>query len=139
MPKRQFWWMVGFAVLLCMACMAVDAAIDYESVTIKEILDGNSTFMGKAVAIEGTIAKECQGRGCWFLLDDGNASIFVDLKANNFTIPLNVTGSKAKVYGNVSALEDKKLVLKLDIGDPYVIAKKVELTGEFNSPLIFKG
>lgn len=138
MLKRQFGWIVGFAILLCMVCTAVQAAINYESVTIKEIQEGNSTFMGKAVTIEGEIVKECQGRGCWFILDDGTGSLLVDLKSNNFTIPLNMTGNKAKVYGNVTAVGEKKL-LTFNPGTPYVIGKIVELTGEFKSPLIARG
>ncbi len=138
MSKKQLGLIVGFVIILCMACMAVQAAIDYESVTIKAIQDGNKTFIGKPVAIEGKIVKECQGRGCWFVLDDGTGSLLVDLKPNNFTIPLNLTGSMAKVYGNVTAVGKKKL-LTFDPGTPYVIGKKVELTGEFKSPLVATG
>jgi hypothetical protein len=138
MLKRQLGYIVGFVLLLCMACAAVQAAIDYESVTIKEIQDGNTTFMGKAVAIEGEIVKECPSRGCWFVLDDETGSLLVDIKPNNFTIPLELVGSKAKVYGNVTAVGEKKK-LTFDPGTPYVIGKKVELTGEFNSPLIATG
>jgi len=138
MFKKQFGLIVGFVIILCMGCMAVQAAIDYESVTIKEIQEGNSSFIGKAVEIEGDIVKECPGRGCWFVLDDGTGSLLVDLKPNNFTIPLNLAGSKAKVYGNVTAVGKKKL-LTFDPGTPYVIGKKVELTGEFKSPLVATG
>lgn len=136
MSMKLFVCTIGMMILLC---MAVQASIAYEDVSIKEILDGNSSYLGKSIVAEGTIAKECQGRGCWLLLVDGNSSIFVDLSPNRFTIPLNMTGSKAKVYGNVSALEEKKLLLGLDPGVPYIIGKKVELTGEFNSPLIATG
>ncbi len=138
MHKRQFYWIIGFAMILGMACLAVAATVDYKSVTIKEIQEGNSTFMGKAVTIEGEIVKECKGRGCWFVLDDGTGSLLVDLKPNCFTIPLNLDGSTAKVYGNVTAVGAKKL-LTFDPGTPYVIGKKVELTGDFKSPLIATG
>ena len=138
MIKKQFGWIVGFAILVCMACMAVQAAVNYEQVTIKEIQDGNSTFIGKAVEIEGKIIKECPSRGCWFVLDDGTGTMLVDLKPNNFTIPMNLEGITAKVYGNVTVVGEKKK-LTFDPGTPYVIGKKVELTGEFNSPLISTG
>ncbi|HQI92325.1 MAG TPA: DUF4920 domain-containing protein [Methanotrichaceae archaeon] len=138
MSRKQISWAVGFAALLCISCTAVQAAIEYENVTIKEIADGNSTFLGKAVVIEGDIIKECQGRGCWFILDDGTGSVFVDLKPNNFTIPLNLIGSKARVYGNVTVEEERRLPI-FDPGTPFVIGKRVELMGKFNSPLVVTG
>ena len=66
MQKNGLYWITGIAILLCMACAAVQAAdINYELVTIKEIMDGNSLSSGRAVQIEGTIEKECPARGCW--------------------------------------------------------------------------
>jgi len=139
MLKNRLYWMVGIAVLLCMACTAVQAAgVDYEKATIKEIMDGSSPYLGKAVQIEGTIEKECPGRGCWLVVNDGTGSLLVDLKPNNFTMPLSLVGSTAKVYGNVTVVGEKKK-LTFEPGTPYVIGKKVEISGEFKSPLVVTG
>jgi uncharacterized protein YdeI (BOF family) len=139
MQKEHLHRMTVIAAILCMTSVAVQAAgIVYDETTIKEITDGNSTFLGKAVEVEGNITQECPGRGCWFILDDGTGSILVDLKPNNFTMPMNLDGSWAKVYGNVSAVAGKKR-LTFEPGSPYIIGKKVEITGEFKSPLVVQG
>ncbi len=79
MQKNGLYWITGIAILLCMACAAVQAAdINYEKVTIKEIMDGNSLSSGRAVQIEGTIEKECPARGCWLVVNDGTGSLLVD-------------------------------------------------------------
>lgn len=131
--------MLGFAVLLLMACAAVQAAdTNYEKVSIKDVLDGGSSFMDKAVQIEGKIIKECPGRGCWMVLDDGTGNLLVDLKPNNFTMPLNLVGNMAKAYGTVTVVKGTKK-LTFEPGTPYVIGKKVEISGEFTSPLVVTG
>lgn len=139
MPKNGLYLIVGIAILLCMACIAVQAAgIDYEKATISEIMEGSSPYQGKAVQIEGSIDKECPGRGCWLVINDGTGSLLVDLKPNNFTMPLNLVGNIAKVYGNVTVVGEKKK-LTFEPGTPYIIGKKVEISGEFKSPLVVTG
>lgn len=139
MKGRTLLLTLGLAIFLCMACIVVQASEDdYERVTVKEVMEGNSTFMGRAVELEGTIAKECPSRGCWLVLDDGTGSILVDLKPNNFTMPLNMTGKAARVLGNVTAVGEKRK-LTFDPGTPYVIGKRVEISGEFDGPLVSTG
>lgn len=139
MPREVLHWMLGFAVLLLMACAAVQAAdTNYEKVSIKDVLDGGSSLMDKAVQIEGKIIKECPGRGCWMVLDDGTGNLLVDLKPNNFTMPLNLVGNMAKAYGTVTVVKGTKK-LTFEPGTPYVIGKKVEISGEFTSPLVVTG
>lgn len=139
MPRKKLYQIFGFAALLFMACMCVQAAdVSYETVSIKDILEGGSAYMDKPVQVEGEIIKECPGRGCWFVLDDGTGSLLIDLKPNNFTMPLNLVGSTAKAYGSVSVVKDKKM-MTFEPGSPYIIGKKVEITGEFTSPLVVTG
>jgi len=124
MQKNGLYWITGIAILLCMACAAVQAAdINYELVTIKEIMDGNSLSSGRAVQIEGTIEKECPARGCWLVVNDGTGSLLVDLKPNNFTMPLNLIGNTAKVYGSMAIVGEKKK-LTFEPGLPISSAKK---------------
>ena len=57
--------------------------------------------------------------GCWFILNDGTASIYVDILPSNFVIPQK-SGEDAKVYGEVT----------LKNGDPMIIGKMVKIGGE---------
>jgi len=83
-------------------------------VKIADILGKPESYQGQAVVVEGKIIAEC-GSGCWFTLNDGTGTVYVDLKPNNFVIPQK-RGAVAKVYGEVV----------IENGDAYIIGKKVE-------------
>lgn len=85
---------------------------------IQDIIKDEPAYDSKMVVIEGKIVTEC-GSGCWFIVDDGTASIYVDILPSNFVIPQK-RGSNAKVYGNVTTKD----------GDPMIIGKIVEIGGE---------
>lgn len=89
-----------------------------ESVEIQDIIEDTSAYEGKMVVIEGKIETECPS-GCWFIVDDGSASLYVDILPNNFVIPQK-RGSEIKVYGEVTTQD----------GDPMMIGKIVEIDGE---------
>jgi hypothetical protein len=137
--KNSLYWIVGSAILLCLVCAAVQAAqSDYENLTIKEILNKSTAYSGKGVSIEGNITSECPMRGCKVTINDTTGDLLVDLAPNNFTIPLNLVGHKAKVYGNVT-IADNSTKLSVEPGNPYIIGKRVEISGEFQSPLVSTG
>ncbi|MDD1761028.1 MAG: DUF4920 domain-containing protein [Methanothrix sp.] len=139
MTQKVLCGIIGLFALLSLAVMAVSASDSgYENVAIKDVLNKSSDYLGKGVAIEGNITRECGGRGCWITVDDGTGVLLVDLKPNNFTIPLNQVGNNAKVYGNVTLIEGKKK-LTFEPGSPYVIGKKVEITGDIKQPLVSTG
>ena len=94
------------------------AELKAEEVKISEILENETAYHGKMVVVEGKIELEC-GAGCWFVLDDGTGSIYVDILPNNFAIPQK-SGEDARVYGEVT----------LKNGDPQIIGKMVEIGGE---------
>ena len=52
---------------------------------------------------------EC-GSGCWFFLNDGTGTIYIDLLPNNFAIPPMV-GSRVTVEGVVRAESGDVLIL----------------------------
>lgn len=85
-----------------------------EIVKINYILGSPSDYYGQAVVVEGKIIAEC-GSGCWFILDDGTGTIYVDLAPSNLVIPQK-QGAFARVYGNVAQKG----------GDTYLIGEKVE-------------
>lgn len=113
-------------ILLSLGAMILQGALAKEeplelknaSVKIQDILENQSAYLGKTVVVEGRIDNEC-GSGCWFILDDKTASIYIDIKPSNFVIPQKM-GSNVKVYGKVTTSD----------GDPEIIGKMVEIDGE---------
>ena len=124
--------MVGFKGLVrALVLLGVVAAVVYSvqakdepaelkstAVNIQDIIGDEAAFHDKMVVIEGTIAEEC-GSGCWFIVDDQTARIYVDINPSNFVIPQK-RGSEIKVYGEVTTQD----------GDPMMIGKIVEIDGE---------
>lgn len=81
---------------------------------ISDILDKPENYQGQAIVVEGKIISEC-GAGCWFTLDDGTGTIYVDLAPSNLVIPQK-RGAFARVYGQVVR----------EGSDTYLIGTKVE-------------
>jgi outer membrane protein assembly factor BamB len=81
---------------------------------IADILEKPENYQGQAVIVEGKIITECPS-GCWFTLDDGTGTVYVDLNPSNLVIPQK-RGAEAKVYGKVV----------IENGDAYIIGSKVE-------------
>jgi len=81
---------------------------------IGDILGSPESYEGEAIIVEGTIVSEC-GSGCWFTLDDGTGTIYVDLAPSNLVIPQK-RGAFATVYGQVVRQGS----------DAYLIGTKVE-------------
>jgi hypothetical protein len=94
------------------------AELKQDEVKISDILENETTYHAKMTVIEGKIELEC-GSGCWFVLNDGTGSIYVDILPNNFVIPQK-SGEDARVYGEVT----------LKNGDPQIIGKIVLIGGE---------
>jgi len=83
-------------------------------VKISDILSKPDNYKGQTVVVEGKILSEC-GSGCWFTLNDGSATIYIDLAPSNLVIPQR-RGFKARVLAEVTEAK----------GDIYLIGKKVE-------------
>ncbi|MGB5101103.1 MAG: hypothetical protein WBN94_10970 [Methanothrix sp.] len=123
----RFGTITGSLLLLLLTSLAMQtviakdepAELKAEEVKISEILENETAHHGKMVVVEGKIELEC-GAGCWFVLNDGTGSIYVDILPNNFAIPQK-SGEDARVYGEVT----------LKNGDPQIIGKMVEIDGEF--------
>lgn len=94
------------------------AELNNESVKIQDIVQNEKAFDGKMVVIEGRIDDEC-GSGCWLIVNDDTASLYVTIRENNIVIPQK-RGSQVKVYGEVTTIN----------GDPAMIGKIVEINGE---------
>lgn len=83
-------------------------------VKIGDIMGAPENYQGQAVVVEGKIISEC-GAGCWFTLNDGTGTIYVDLAPSNLVIPQK-RGAFARVYGKVVR----------EGGDTYLIGTRVE-------------
>ena len=81
---------------------------------IGDILEKPESYEGQAVIVEGKIVSECPS-GCWFTLNDGTGTIYVDLAPSNLVIPQK-RGAFATVYGRVVR----------ERSDTYIIGTKVE-------------
>jgi uncharacterized protein YdeI (BOF family) len=88
-------------------------AAQARAVKIADILKDPAAYNGTAVAVQGKIAGEC-GSGCWFMMDDGTGTLYVDLAPNNFVIP-QISGTTVVVHGTINVTN----------GDPTLIATKV--------------
>jgi len=79
---------------------------------IREILNASSQYKDKEVLISGKIISEC-GSGCWFFIqDENNDVIYVDLAPAKFAIP-QLIGKEVLVYGKVKENQIIGLGVKL--------------------------
>jgi hypothetical protein len=136
MNRRHFICIAGVLGLFCLAALAPVSGLNDRPVELKDeasnirgIIDNESAYHDKWVVIEGKIATQCPG-GCWFVVDDETAKIFVTIGPNNFTIPQKV-GSGIRVLGNVTDAKAEEIhgnfVLKE--GMAYMIGKILEIDG----------
>lgn len=117
-------WMAGF-ILLCVLALILQAAqateepaeLKGESVKIQDIVQSPTSYEGKNVIVEGKIDTECPA-GCWFIVNDESASLYIDILPSNFVIPQKA-GSAVKVYGQVTTKDN----------EPMMIGKIVEIDG----------
>jgi uncharacterized protein YdeI (BOF family) len=82
-------------------------------VSIGDIIKNPAAYNGTTVAVQGKITNEC-GSGCWFMVNDGTGTLYIDLAPNNFAIP-QLQGSSVIIEGNIV----------ISNGDPTLNAIKV--------------
>jgi hypothetical protein len=119
-------WLTGALILLCMTALLAQAVQAKEetaelqgaAVKIQDIIQDVPAYEGKMLLIEGKIETECPA-GCWFIVNDGSASLYIDIFPSNFVIPQE-TGSKVKVYGEVTTKDN----------DPMMVGNIVEINGD---------
>jgi uncharacterized protein YdeI (BOF family) len=108
----------GSLLLLLLTSLAMQTVLAKdEAAELKTEEENETAYHGKMVVVEGKIELEC-GAGCWFVLNDGTGSIYVDILPNNFAIPQK-SGEDARVYGEVT----------LKNGEPQIIGKIVKIGG----------
>jgi len=78
-------------------------------VTVQDILL-QPQLMDKKVTVQGTVYTQCESNGCWFVLKDDTAQIYIDLSTNNFQLP-PMPGRKVKATGTVTARQNNLLLI----------------------------
>jgi hypothetical protein len=78
-------------------------------VTAQEILL-QPQLVGQKVTVQGTVYTQCSSNGCWFVLQDGTAQLYIDLSTNNFELP-PMPGRQVKVTGTVTASQKNLLIV----------------------------
>ncbi|MEQ8186857.1 MAG: DUF4920 domain-containing protein [Candidatus Eremiobacterota bacterium] len=90
------------------------------AVTIKELQSNKNKYLGKTVKIEGTITEVCQHMGCWFNVNDGTGTIYVDLGMRGYFIPDDGTGP---IYVDLSM--GKYMTIPRDSAKSHVIVEGI--------------
>ncbi len=94
------------------ATKAAQEKLEIERVV--DLLNRPERYKDRSVTIEGKIVSQCNA-GCWFILNDGTGTIYVDLSPSNLTIPQK-RGAIVKVHGRVIHKN----------GDIYLVSERVE-------------
>jgi hypothetical protein len=76
-------------------------------VSLASVLATPDAFAGKTVAVEGTVRRACQKKGCWMELaaTDSGPGMRVTFKDYGFFVPLDSAGQTARVEGTVKVAE----------------------------------
>ncbi|MFA6078747.1 MAG: hypothetical protein WC779_03265 [Candidatus Omnitrophota bacterium] len=82
-----------------------DRVMNRNMTPINDIISDQGRYDGKDVTVKGKIDIEC-GTGCWFILKEGAATLYIDIEPAGFAIPQKV-GRNAVVEGVISVVEGK--------------------------------
>ena len=82
---------------------------DAATTPVTDILADPASFGDDTVKIEGEIVGECPS-GCWFTLEDGAATIHVDIAPHGLAIPQKV-GSTVTVEGEVVVRDGRTMLI----------------------------
>jgi hypothetical protein len=97
-----------------------------EVTPLSEVLRDPEAHAGAPLLISGRVADVCQKKGCWTVLQDGEASVRVRFADYGFFLPTDCQGEQAWVEGNVvirtlSEKEARHYEAESSNGDPDAI------------------
>lgn len=119
MPKTKISRLLLFALPLLLTAVAllgcgqekygtgIDAAAP--KVAVRDIFL-QPQLMGRKVTVEGKVFTQCESNGCWFVLQDETAQIYIDLSTNNFELP-PMPGRQVAATGTVTAFQNNLLLI----------------------------
>ena len=67
---------------------------------VGELIAHPTQFLGKTVAVEGTISAQCKSMGCFFFFRSGKSALRVDLQEIAMHAPMR-EGRRARVEGQI--------------------------------------
>lgn len=67
-------------------------------------------LMDQRVTVQGKVYTQCETNGCWFVLQDDSAQIYIDLSTHNFELP-PMPGRQVQVTGTVSTFQNNLLLI----------------------------
>jgi hypothetical protein len=67
---------------------------------VAELIANPTRFLGKTVAVEGTISAQCKSMGCFFFFRSGKSALRVDLQEIAMHAPMR-EGRRARVEGQI--------------------------------------
>ncbi len=73
----------------------------YEKVALNDLLSGIDRYRDRKVAIEGSILRVCQGRGCWVEVSDGSTKLIAKSIAHDVLLPMDCAGDEIQVMGRL--------------------------------------
>jgi uncharacterized protein YdeI (BOF family) len=100
----------GAIIIMSAGCLSPTAENTGTGTPVKigDILKDPASYKGTSVVVTGKVVNQCPS-GCWFFVDDGTGSLYVDLLPGNFVIPPMV-GSRVTVEGTIQ-VEGKDVTL----------------------------
>ena len=67
--------------------------------SIKTVIDANSTYLGKDLVVRGKVDRLCVKKGCWLNLGDNKDFVRVTFKNYGIFVPSNFLGKEVAVKG----------------------------------------
>ncbi|MDF1614137.1 DNA-binding protein [Desulfurivibrio dismutans] len=67
-------------------------------------------LLNQKVTVQGTVYTQCESNGCWFVLQDDTAQIYIDLSTNNFELP-PMPGRRVQATGTVTTFQNNLLLI----------------------------
>lgn len=71
------------------------------TVTMADALSRPEDYKGMEIVLEGKVAKVCQNKGCWMVLDDGERDVRLTFKDYKFSVPKDCAGKTVRAQGAV--------------------------------------
>lgn len=81
----------------------IDKAL--EPKTLAQVLQTPDTFLENDFALEVPVKKVCQKKGCFFVAQEGPATIRVEFKDYDFFVPTDIAGKTVTLVGRLKERE----------------------------------
>ena len=70
-------------------------------IELTALLDNTDQYLGRPVSVSARVAQVCQKKGCFFIAQDGDATIRVSFKDYGFFVPTDIGGRRVTLAGEL--------------------------------------